>query len=595
VTLALGDAVARIDPSTGTVRSTTGVGRRPAGLAVGAGGVWVANSGDGTVSRLDPRTGDVADTIPVGASPQDVVVADGRVWVSVRPRRGIDRAKPGGTLSVETTAELESLDPVLAYDSASWQILYSTCAKLLNYPAERGTAGAQLVPELAESLPRVSDGGRTYTFAIRSGFRFSPPSGEPVTAQSMKYTIERSMSPRMSGPARTLLSDLVGVSAAGNRLTLRLARPVADFPSRISLPFFCAVPRGTPADPDGVRRVPSAGPYYVSSFVPNQEVTLRRNPNYRGQRPRRPDAIRITLGTGEAGTLRRVEAGEADYAASVTIPTSARRLEERYGPGSTAAKAGRQRYFVNTAPQTTHLAFNTSRPPFSSARLRRAVNYAIDRRALSRLGPFTGLPAVPTDQYLPPSMPGFRNVRLYPSTPDLAKARRLAGPERRSVTLYTLSGPAHVRFAEIVKANLRRIGIDVQIKASGDLFVRIGRQGEPFDLALTGWVADYPDPMTFLGLFDGRTIGPEGNINFAYFDDPSFNRRLDAANALPSPARELALGRLDTQVARTAAPWAAVANERQHDFFSERIGCQLFNPVYGMDLAALCIRGEARE
>jgi YVTN family beta-propeller protein len=595
VTLALGDAVARIDPSTGTVRSTTGVGRRPAGVAVGAGGVWVANSGDGTVSRLDPRTGDVADTIPVGASPQDVVVAEGRVWVSVRPRRGIDRAEPGGTVSVETTAELESLDPALAYESASWQILYSTCAKLLNYPDEVGTAGAQLVPELAESLPRVSDGGRTYTFRIRRGFRFSPPSGEPVTAQSMKYSIERSMNPRMSGPARGLLSDLVGVSAAGNRLTLRLARPVADFPARISLPFFCAVPSGTPIDPNGVRSMPSAGPYYASSFVPGQEVMLRRNPNYRGPRLRRPDAIRITFGTGEAGTLRRVEAGEADYAASVTIPASARRLEARYGPGSAAAKAGRQRYFVNTSPQTTYLAFNTSRPPFSSAHLRRAVNYAIDRRALSRAGPFTGLPAVPTDQYLPPSMPGFHDARLYPSTPDLAKARRLAGQERRTVVLYSLSDPALVRSAEIVKANLRRIGIDVQIKASESSFIRLGRQGEPFDLALYGWIADYPDPMTFLRLLDGRTIRPDNNLDISYFDDPSFNRRLDAADALPSPARELALGRLDAQVARTAAPWAAVANERQHDFFSGRIGCQIFNPVYGMDLGALCIRGETRE
>jgi YVTN family beta-propeller protein len=595
VTLALGDSVARIDPSTGTVRSTIGVGRRPGGVAVGAGSVWVANSGDGTVSRLDPTTGEVTNTISVGASPQDVVVADGRVWVSVRPRRPSDRAEPGGTVRMESAVSFASLDPALAYGPESWQVLYSTCATLLNYPDERGTAGAQLVPELAESLPRVSDGGRTYTFRIRRGFRFSPPSGEPVTAHSMKYSIERSMNPRMHGAAPTLLSDLVGVSAAGDRLTLRLARPVSDFPARISLPFFCAVPRGTPIDPDGLRRLPSAGPYYVSSFVPGQEVILRRNPNYRGARPRRPEAIRISLGTGQAGTLRRVEAGKTDYASSVAIPDQARRLEERYGPESPAGKADRQRYFVNTAPQTTHLVFNTSRPPFSSARLRRAVNYAIDRRALSRPGPFTGLPAVPTDQYLPPGMPGFRDARIYPFSPDLAKARRLAGPGRRSVTMYALSDPAHVRFAEIVKANLRRIGIDVEIKASGDFFVRVARRDEPFDLALSGWVADYPDPMTFLGLFDGRTIRPDNNLNWAYFDDPGFNRRLDAAAALPSPARELALGRLDTQVARTAAPWAAVANERQHDFFSERIGCQLFHPVFGIDLGALCIRGEARE
>ena len=595
VTLALGDSLARIDSATGTVRSTIGVGRRPAGVAVGAGGIWVANSGDGTVSRLDPKTGEVTDTILVGASPQDVVVADGRVWVSVRPRRATDQGAPGGTVRVETTLDIERVDPALAYDPGSWQVLYSTCAQLLTYPDEPGTAGARLVPELAESLPKRSNDGRTYTFRIRRGFRFSPPSGEPVTAQTMKYSIERSLDPRMRSPAATLMSDLVRVSASGNTLTLRLARPASDLPARISVPFFCAVPRGTPIDPDGLRKVPSAGPYYVSSHVPGEEIALRRNPNYSGPRPRRPDVIRITVGTGQAGTLTRVEAGEVDYAPSVSIPASARRLEARYGPGSPSAKAGRQRYFVNTAAQVTHLVFNTSRPPFSSARLRRAVNYAIDRRALARTGPFTGLPAAPTDQYLPPEMPGFRDARIYPSTPDLAKARRLAGPGRRTVVLYSLSDPAHVRFAEIVKANLRRIGIDVQIKATQSHFIRIARRDEPFDMALGGWQADYPDPMTFLGLLDGRTIGPDNNLNEAYFDDPSFNRRLDAAAGLPSPARELALGRLDTQVARRSAPWAAVANELQHDFFSARIGCQVYNPVYGMDLGVLCIRGEARE
>ena len=87
VTLALDDEVARIDPETGIGAPTrsTWDGARPVSRS-GAGAVWVANSGDGTVSRLDPRSGDVTDTIAVGASPQDVVVADGRVWVSVRPR-----------------------------------------------------------------------------------------------------------------------------------------------------------------------------------------------------------------------------------------------------------------------------------------------------------------------------------------------------------------------------------------------------------------------------------------------------------------------------------------------------------------------------
>jgi peptide/nickel transport system substrate-binding protein len=341
--------------------------------------------------------------------------------------------------------------------------------------------------------------------------------------------------------------------------------------------------------------VASAGPYYVASQVPGQEIVLRRNPNYRGPRPRRPDQVRITLGAGQAGTIARVERGAVDYAPSVNDLRSARRLESRYGPRSAAARAGRQRYFENRLLLLDHLVFNTSRGPFASARLRRAVNYAIDRRALSRVGLDSALPATPTDQYLPPDMPGYRDARIYPLTPDLRKARRLAGTARRRVVLYAFSEPAPLRVAEIVKANLRPIGVDVEIRPQGQsLFPRIQRPGEPFDIAVIFWHSDYPEPLDFLHLLDGRTIGSKSNLNFAYFDDPRYNRRLDAAAGLASPARELALGRLDVEVARTAAPWAAIANESAHSFFSARMGCQLHNPIFGIDLAALCIRDRAR-
>jgi hypothetical protein len=99
-----------------------------------------------------------------------------------------------------------------------------------------------------------------------------------------------------------------------------------------------------------------------------------------------------------------------------------------------------------------------------------------------------------------------------------------------------------------------------------------------------------PDPVNFLSRLDGRTIAPKGNVNLAYFDQPGYNRRLDAAAALPPPARELALGRLDARVARTDAPWAAVANESAHDFFSDRVGCEVFQPIFGMSVGALCTR-----
>jgi len=607
VTLALEDAVARIDPATGAVRSTTPVGQGPAGVAVGAGGVWVANSGDGTVSRLDPRSGQVTDTIPVGASPQDVVVADGRVWVSVRPLSPAE-AEPGGTISIETPdKELDSADPALAYDTLSWAIVRATCAKLVDYPDAPGSAGARPAPELAEALPGRSDGGRTYAFKIRRGFRFSPPLGEPVTARSLKYTIERSLNPRMQSPAADLVQDLVGqsayaagrarhisgVRASGNKLTFTLVEPSSNFLERIALSFFCAVPEGTPVDPDGLPKVPSAGPYYIASNVPGEEVVLRRNPNYGGSHPGAADELRIRLGVSQEKTVARIEDGTVDYTPISEDPRLAQRLQERYGHGSADAERDGPRYVVKPLAAVGYLAFNTSRPPFSSSRLRRAVNYALDRRALSREGLLTGLPAQPADQYLPPPLPGYRDARIYPQRPDLARARRLAGTRRPSVVLYTSNYPSHVRFAAIVKANLRAIGIDVEIKNHGDRhWALIQRRDEPFDMAVVGWISDYPDPVDVLNQLDGRTIREDGNPNTAHFADPAYNRQLDAAKTLPSPARELALGKLDIDVARTAAPWAAVSNDQTHHFFSARVGCQHYNPLYGVELARLCIRRE---
>ena len=511
---------------------------------------------------------------------------------------------PGGTVRVETAGEVDYLDPALAYVAESWSILHPTCAGLLTYPSEPGPAGTRPVPDLAEALPRRSDRGRTYTFTIRSGFRFAP-SGDPVTARSMKYTIERTMHPRMKSPGATHLQDLVGVkayaerrarhiagvTASGDTLTLRLTGPASNLPERIALPFFCAVPLGTPIDPGGLLEVPSAGPYYVATHVPGQEVVLRRNPNYEGARLRRPDEVRITLNAGQTKSVARVEAGAADYTGIGDSASTARRLQARYGAGSPSAKAGGQRYFVTAMDELDYLVFNTSRPPFSSVRLRRAVNYALDRRALARQGMWGGLPARPTDQYLPPTTPGFRDARIYPLQPDVARVRRLAGQRPRTAVLYTAGYPAHARFAEIVRANLRAIGMDVQIKNLGESFwSRIPRRDEPFDMALVTWGADYPNPIDFLRQLDGRTIRADGNLNAAHFDDPEFNRELDAAARLASPARELALGQLDVQVARTAAPWAALASNRRHDFFSARVGCQRYNALAGLDLGSFCIR-----
>jgi YVTN family beta-propeller protein len=599
----------RIDPDTDSVTATIPVGRSPAGVAVGAGSVWVANSGDGTVTRIDSRSNRVISTTVVGGSPQALTVAAGRVWVTIDERSIApgDVGLRGGTLGILSFNDVDSVDPALAYSNLAIQLEYATCAQLVNYPDLAGPAGSQLTPEVAQALPARSSDGRTYTFTIRRGFRFSPPSNEPVTAQTFKDSIERTLNPKMHSPFAAYMTDLVGarpymagrashiagIVARADQLTIRLTAPAPDFLSRIALPGFCAVPSNTPSTPTP-RMIPAAGPYYVSAYAPGHGVMLARNPNYRGTRPHHFARIQLAIGVPAGLAVREVELGSADYTTlgPYSYPTTTRiaslvpQLAARYGARSRGAARGRPQFFTNPTLGVDYLALNTHRPLFSDVRLRRAVNYAIDRRALAAIAGYGPEPT--TDHYLAPGTSGYRAAQIYPARPDPTKARQLvqaAHPRSRTAVLYTLDYQPGRALAQIVKNNLGTVGIHARIKSfpTTALFKRLSTPGEPFDLAVAGWFAADPDPSQMLNeLLDGTAGIPP-------FDDPASQRRLAAVAQLSGPQRYLTYGALDLELARNAAPLAAFGNSSSYDFFSARIGCQIYG-VDGMDLAALCIR-----
>jgi ABC-type transport system substrate-binding protein len=318
-----------------------------------------------------------------------------------------------------------------------------------------------------------------------------------------------------------------------------------------------------------------------------------RNPNYHGRRPHHFARIELSVGISPKRGVREIEAGLADYttvglewSASAARAAHASRLAARYGAGSAAAARGAQQYFANPSDQLDYFVLNTHRPLFSDVRLRQAVNYALDRRALAQRGDrFSPLPAHPTDHYLPPGMPGFRDAHVYPMTPDLVKARKLARGGERTAVLYTCNSSPCPEQAQIVKTDLAAIGLQVQIKTVPfeTYFTTLDKPGHPFDLAWDGWLPDYIDPAGMLNsLLADSSFGPT-------FDDPAYRRRLAAAVRLSGPERYLTYGRLDLELARDAAPLAAFDNLLDDDFFSARIGCQTHG-IYGMDLAALCIR-----
>jgi YVTN family beta-propeller protein len=600
----LDGSVKPIDPATGSVITTVEVGAGPVAIAEGDGSIWVANAGDGTLTRIDERTNRRTAQVVVGGSPRALVVADGKVWVSVEPPPAAEPS--GGTLvvSVPSVGSITSVfDPAIA-DSIDYSAVeYAICSTLLTYPDEPGPAGLRLVPDAARAAPTVSDGGRSYSFVIRPGLRFSPPSNELVTAETFKHAIERSLSPRKSmglegsGPGQRELDDVVGaaaymagkaqhiagISARGDRLTIRATHPAPDLPARLAQSPFCAVPSNMPLWPQS-RPFPSAGPYYIAAATPGRNLVLLRNPNYHGDRPRRPRRIDVVIGPHHP--IADIEASRLDYAISGVHADQSARLERLYGAASPAARQGRQRYFVNPQLEVDVVELNTSRPLFASERMRRAVNYAVDRRALAANGGTIFAHASVAQMYLPPGVPGFRDEHIYPLRPDVAAARRLAGRGRHTAVLYCVLLGGSRRAAQIIAKNLAAIGIDVQVQCfPGDEFwTHMLKPGEAWDLAIDEGFG-LNDPGSFLDGFASPTV-----YNASHLHDPRVYSLLASAARKTGLARAEAYARVDRVLVRDAAPVIAFANESAHDFFSARVGCQLYQPVNGMDLGALCIR-----
>jgi ABC-type oligopeptide transport system substrate-binding subunit len=263
------------------------------------------------------------------------------------------------------------------------------------------------------------------------------------------------------------------------------------------------------------------------------------------------------------------------------------RLAGRYGARSEAARAGRQQLFTQPSLSVYSFVFNTRRGPFTDARLRRAVSFAMDRRALAA---HTGLgeSGRPTDQFIPPGLPGFEDAAVYPlGGPDLASARRLAGHRRRHAVLYTCNLPGCTAHGQIMRSNLRAIGIDLDVRQfpKGEMFRRASNPNEPFDITYWNWYVDFADPRDYINqLFAG-----DGAIG-ALFNNPGMERRMTHAAALSGDARLHAYAELDRDLAETAVPAAAFATGTISYFLSARMGCQVLHPIYGLELAALCIR-----
>lgn len=530
-----------------------------------------------------------------------LALAAGLLVAGAAQSRTAASTREGGSLNVSAFGDsLDFVDPALSYGFQGWALLDAACATLMAYPDKPPPEGLRLVPDVAASYPRVSRDAKTFTFTLRTGFRFSD--GSPVRADAFARAISRTLAPGVDSPAVQYTGDIVGADAVragkratpvgvvadGNRLVIRFIQPVPDFPARTTMPFFCAVPPTLPSDPEGVGAFPGSGPYYISEYARGQRVVLERNRFYGGARPHHVDRFVVDVGRSPEEVVDRIEKGLTDAGG---VPPGlyldrARRLARKYG-------VNRSQFFIKPGLLLRAYHFNNSRPLFKdNADLRRAVNFAVDRPALVRAaGNGSRLFARPTDQYLPPSIPGFRDARIYPlAGPDLRKAQALARGHTRSgkAVLWTVDTPSELASAQIIKRDLKKIGLRVEVKAlpARAYFSRVFRRDAAFDIAWINWASDYVDPYQFTNvLFDGKLIG---QTNTSQFNSPRYNALLRRTARLQGNARYAAYGKVDVQLARDAAPIVAVGYENQVTFVSKRVGCVVLRPL--LDLAAVCLK-----
>ena len=245
--------------------------------------------------------------------------------------------KKGGIWRLGTTGASTQIDPQLAYVTTAWWLEYATAAKLYNYPDRPGPAGAKLVPEVASNFT-VSNNGKTYTFTIRKGFKFSD--GKPVTANNFKYAINRIANHDLASPGAPFITDengtnIVGAKAVndrqrhatcpaprskGNKLTINLTKADGTFMAKITMPFFQATSTKLPLTKEIVnvsgQNLPSAGPYYISRNDVNQLTSIRQNKFWKKgpgrNRPRNLTGLDIQWNLNEQTAYTQTLANQLD-------------------------------------------------------------------------------------------------------------------------------------------------------------------------------------------------------------------------------------------------------------------------------------------
>jgi peptide/nickel transport system substrate-binding protein len=497
---------------------------------------------------------------------------------------------------------IDFLDPGLSYTVQGWAIMWNVYLPLLGYKHVNGPDGATLVPYLAASLPKVSSDGLTYTITLRKGLKYSD--GTAVKASDFGASIERDY--KIDSPGVGFFGNIVGTDTiattkkghisgitandATGTITIKLKSPQGDFEYILATEFAALVPASSPAKDTSTNPVPSTGPYMISSYKPNKQVLIVRNPNFDaslfdGNVPAgNPDKMTITI-FGDAGiALTRTLQGQEDYDFYQPPNDRLAELQSKYA----------SQIKVYTPANTFYYFMNNRVAPFDNVKVRQAVNFAINREALVRI--YGGL-ATPTENVLPPTYPQYKKLNLYPY--NVAKAKSLikaAGATGADVTIWTSNNESRraPEAGQYLQGVLKSIGLNAKLKEinAAVYWTTVGNQATKAQIGFADWFQDYPHPLDWFDvLLNGNRITQTHNNNYSNFNDSAVNAKIDALKKEPTLTSSVnsQWAGVDKAVMQQAG-WAPYINQQGIDTFNSDVdlSCYVFHVNYQFDFATIC-------
>jgi peptide/nickel transport system substrate-binding protein len=514
---------------------------------------------------------------------------------------GSSSGKEGGTLKGTYASFPDYLDPALSYTQEGWTAMYDTYLPLLTYARANGAAGAKVEPGLAESMPKISNGGKTYTLTLRKGLKYSD--GTPVKASDFTSTVERLF--KISSPGSPFYESIVGAARFAatkkggisgietndktGKIVIDLTKPRGTFTNELGLLFVAVLPAGTPAKNLTADPPPATGPYVITKVEPGRAWSYARNPQWAKTNGKlipnisegHMDKIEISVVRNSSTQVNEVERGKSNWMQTLVPADLYSKVKDKY--------EGTQ-FRVDKPINVYSFWMNTTRAPFDDLKVRQAVNYAIDSAALERI--YAGsLKAL--HQILPEGMPGHKAYNLYPH--NMAKAKALlreANPSDRDITVWTDNENPNGEAGAYYQDVLTKLGFNAKLKTinADNYFAIIGNATTPdLDTGWTNWFEDYPHPNDFFQpLLSGESIAPTYNTNLSFIDDPKLNAKIAKLGEEElGPKQEAEYAAMDREYMEQA-PWAPYGTNTISTFVSSDIDLDkvIFNPTFGHSLTS---------